>query len=86
MVQNYVLRAVLSVVTSSKDFRPYTCDTSSTRRSEKKESEATAARLKGNRFYKAKRWVKALELYMTSLKAKPYAVNTLANIAQVGTG
>lgn len=58
--------------------------TSSTRRSEKKESAATAARLKGNRFYKAKRWEQALELYMTSLKAKPYAVNTLANVAQVG--
>ena len=55
-------------------------------RSEKKESAATAARLKGNRFYKAKRWEEALELYMTSLKAKPYAVNTLANVAQVGTG
>ncbi|CAN0534722.1 unnamed protein product, partial [Ectocarpus sp. 12 AP-2014] len=49
---------------------------------EKKDSEATAARLKGNRFYKAKRWEKALELYMTSLKARPYAVNTLANVAQ----
>lgn len=52
--------------------------------SEKKDSEATTARLKGNRFYKAKRWEKALELYMTSLKARPYAVNTLANVAQVG--
>lgn len=51
--------------------------------SDKKDSEATAARLKGNRFYKAKRWEKALELYMTSLKARPYAVNTLANVAQV---
>ncbi|CBN78096.1 conserved unknown protein [Ectocarpus siliculosus] len=50
--------------------------------SEKKDSEATTARLKGNRFYKAKRWEKALELYMTSLKARPYAVNTLANVAQ----
>ncbi|CAN0262656.1 unnamed protein product, partial [Hapterophycus canaliculatus] len=50
--------------------------------SDKKESGATAARLKGNRFYKAKHWEKALDLYMTSLKARPYAVNTLANIAQ----
>ncbi|CAN0064567.1 unnamed protein product, partial [Ectocarpus sp. 4 AP-2014] len=48
----------------------------------KKDSEATTARLKGNRFYKAKRWEKALELYMTSLRARPYAVNTLANVAQ----
>eukprot|EP00752_Nemacystus_decipiens_P002264 g2145.t1 len=59
-----------------------TCGPSSTRRSEKKESAATTARLKGNRFYKAKRWERALEMYMTSLKAKPYAVNTLANVAQ----
>lgn len=51
--------------------------------SDKKVSAATAARLKGNRFYKGKRWEKALDLYMTSLKARPYAVNTLANIAQV---
>ncbi len=51
--------------------------------SDKKDSEATAARLKGNRFYKAKRWDKALELYMNSLKARPYAVKTLANVAQV---
>lgn len=51
--------------------------------SDKKDSEATAARLKGNRLYKAKRWEKALELYMNSLKARPYAVNTLANVAQV---
>lgn len=52
-------------------------------RSDKKDSEATAARLKGNRFYRAKRWEKALELYMTSLRARPYTVNTLANVAQV---
>lgn len=50
---------------------------------EKKDSKATAARLKGNRFYKAKRWEKALELYMDSLRARPYIVNTLANVAQV---
>lgn len=70
-------------VTPSSTSRLRACGTLSTRRSEKKESAATAARLKGNRFYKAKRWEKALELYMTSLKAKPYAVNTLANVAQV---
>lgn len=51
--------------------------------SDKKDSEATAARLKGNRFYRAKRWEKALELYMSSLRARPYTVNTLANVAQV---
>lgn len=51
--------------------------------SDKKDSEATAARLKGNRFYRAKRWEKALELYMASLRARPYTVNTLANVAQV---
>lgn len=56
------------------------------RRSDKKDSAATAARLKGNRFFKAKQWEKALELYMTSLKARPYAINTLANVAQVRAG
>lgn len=61
-----------------------TVRTSSKLSSEKKDSEATTARLKGNRFYKSKRWEKALELYKTSLKARPYAVNTLANVAQVG--
>ncbi|CAN0135886.1 unnamed protein product, partial [Scytosiphon promiscuus] len=49
---------------------------------DEKDSASTAARLKGNRFYKAKLWEKALDLYMTSLRARPYAVNTLANIAQ----
>ena len=48
-----------------------------------KEAEATAARLKGNRFYRARRWDKALELYVGSLRARPYTVKTLANIAQV---
>lgn len=52
-------------------------------RREKKESEASTARLKGNRFYRAKQWDKARELYMTSLKRDPYEVNTLANLAQV---
>ena len=54
--------------------------------SERKDSEATAARLRGNRFYRAKRWEEALQRYMASLKARPYAVNTLANVAQVRGG
>lgn len=74
-----------TVVDKPQRIAPSICDSSSsTQRSDKKDSEATAARLKGNRFYKAKRWEKALELYMASLKARPYAVNTLANVAQVG--
>lgn len=52
--------------------------------SEKKESEATAARLKGNRCYRRKCWEKALGFYLESLRVRPYTVVTLANIAQVG--
>jgi hypothetical protein len=37
-------------------------------------------RLKGNRFFKAKRFKEALEKYMGSLKEKPYEVNTLSNV------
>lgn len=51
--------------------------------SEKTDFQATAARLKGNRFYKAKRWDEALGHYMTSLRARPYIANTLGNVAQV---
>ncbi|CAM9482196.1 unnamed protein product, partial [Choristocarpus tenellus] len=49
---------------------------------EKRESAATADRLKGNRMFKARRWSDALELYMKSLRSLPYRVQTLTNIAQ----
>jgi tetratricopeptide (TPR) repeat protein len=38
-------------------------------------------RLKGNRFFKAKKYAEAIEKYMASLKVQPYTVNTLTNIA-----
>lgn len=59
------------------------CAVRGTRCREKRESEAAAARLKGNRFYRGKRWEKALEFYTASLRQNPYAVATLSNIAQV---
>mmetsp|Transcript_21311 Transcript_21311/g.27710 ORF Transcript_21311/g.27710 Transcript_21311/m.27710 type:complete len:1112 (+) Transcript_21311:77-3412(+) len=46
-----------------------------------KESGANVLRLKGNRFFKAKRFSEAIEKYMASLKVQPYTVNTLNNIA-----
>jgi len=42
---------------------------------------ANVLRLKGNRFFKAKRFAEALEKYMGSLKEKPYEVNTLSNVS-----
>ena len=42
---------------------------------------ANVLRLKGNRFFKAKRYGEALERYMASLKEKPYDVSTLNNVA-----
>lgn len=46
-----------------------------------KESGANVLRLKGNRFFKAKKYSEAIEKYMASLKVQPYTVNTLNNIA-----
>lgn len=39
--------------------------------------------LAGNRFFKAKNYEKALELYMDAMKETPYDIKTLTNIAQV---
>ncbi|CAM9250109.1 unnamed protein product [Chrysoparadoxa australica] len=50
---------------------------------EKKENAAGAARLKGNRYYKLKKWDQALEFYQKSLRSSPYQVSTLSNTAQV---
>lgn len=46
-----------------------------------KESGANVLRLKGNRFFKAKKYNEAIEKYMASLKVQPYTVNTLTNIS-----
>ena len=48
-----------------------------------KEETAAALRLKGNRYFKAKKFARALELYVESLRAQPYVAATLVNICQV---
>lgn len=48
-----------------------------------KEEEAEKNRLKGNKFFKAKQFDRACELYMEALKESPFDVKTLTNIAQV---
>ena len=50
---------------------------------EKKQDSADISRLKGNRYFKAKQYPKALELYMEALKESPFDVKTVNNIAQV---
>jgi tetratricopeptide (TPR) repeat protein len=50
---------------------------------EKKKDSANIARLKGNRYFKAKSFDKALECYMDSLKELPFDAKTTNNIAQV---
>ena len=50
----------------------------------KKQENADTLRLKGNRYFKAKAYVKALEQYMDALKESPFDPKTLNNIAQVG--
>lgn len=50
---------------------------------EKKQESADISRLKGNRYFKAKAYDKALELYMEALKDCPFDAKTLNNIAQV---
>mmetsp|Transcript_35124 Transcript_35124/g.81377 ORF Transcript_35124/g.81377 Transcript_35124/m.81377 type:complete len:1191 (-) Transcript_35124:133-3705(-) len=51
---------------------------------QKKQKETCdALRLKGNRYFKAKRFTEALGFYMDSLKEKPYMINTLTNVIQV---
>lgn len=49
----------------------------------KKAESSDISRLKGNRYYKAKQYEKALEYYMEALKDSPYDTKTLTNIAQV---
>ena len=49
----------------------------------KKEEDAEKCRLKGNKFFKAKNFDRANELYMEALKESQYDVKTLTNIAQV---
>lgn len=53
---------------------------------QRKEENADVLRLKGNRFFKAKQFDRALQYYMDSLKASQFRVETLTNIAQVGRG
>ncbi|KAH8043433.1 hypothetical protein JL721_13138 [Aureococcus anophagefferens] len=50
---------------------------------QKKDDTATATRLKGNRYFKAKKYDDALRLYRESLGVRPYEKTTLLNVAQV---
>ena len=50
---------------------------------QKKEETAAAKRLKGNRYFKRKKFAAALALYMESLAVRPYERATLLNAAQV---
>ena len=50
---------------------------------QKKDDTATATRLKGNRYFKAKKYDDALKLYRESLGVRPYEKTTLLNVAQV---
>jgi len=49
----------------------------------KKQESSDISRLKGNRYFKARNFERALELYMDALKDSPYDPKTLLNIAQV---
>jgi hypothetical protein len=51
----------------------------------KKQESSDMLRLKGNNFFKAKNYSKAMELYVESLKENPYDVKILTNMAQVHT-
>lgn len=50
---------------------------------EKKQGSADISRLKGNRYFKAKAWAKALDSYMEALRESPFDAKTVNNIAQV---
>ena len=50
---------------------------------QKKDDTAAATRLKGNRYFKAKKYDDALKLYRESLGVRPYEKTTLLNVAQV---
>jgi len=47
-----------------------------------KEESSNILRLKGNRYFKNKDYIKASELYMEALKASPFDLKLLLNIAQ----
>lgn len=49
----------------------------------KKQESADILRLKGNRFFKAQDYPRALELYMEAMKETPFDGRLLLNIAQV---
>lgn len=49
----------------------------------RKQESSDISRLKGNRYFKARNFDRALELYMEALKESPYDAKTLLNIAQV---
>lgn len=53
---------------------------------EKKQESADISRLKGNRYFKARAYDKALEFYMEALKDCPFDAKTVNNIAQVRRG
>lgn len=48
---------------------------------EKRQNTSASLRLKGNRYFKAKQYEKALELYMESLKLAAYDTAVLGNVA-----
>jgi tetratricopeptide (TPR) repeat protein len=52
---------------------------------EKKQESADISRLKGNRYFKAKSYEKALELYMEALRECPFDAKTVNNVAQVSS-
>lgn len=54
------------------------------KQSEKKQQTATTLKLKGNRYFKAKKYTEALDQYMEALKLAPFdGTAILTNIAQV---
>lgn len=53
------------------------------KQTEKKRESADISRLKGNRYFKAKNYERALECYMEALKESPFEAKTVNNIAQV---
>ncbi len=52
------------------------------KKQEKKKESAESCRIKGNRYFKQKKWDQALTEYMDSLKHLPYEAKTLMNVAQ----
>lgn len=50
---------------------------------QKKQEAADALRVKGNKYFKARDYSRALEVYMEALKSSPFDAKLLLNIAQV---